>query len=146
MKKLFLYLTFILLTIFSACNKQEIEDNLIPVNQDQPTLSAQDAANVQDHTIATNDFLTSDFTIDNENGQVDESEKLLLTNKSVNAVSYEWDFGNGNTSTEANPTYRYKIHGNYTVTLKATDALGNTQQTSQDIVVLCIFGGGNHDQ
>lgn len=145
MKKLFLYLTFISLVIFAACNKQEIEDNLIPVNQDQPTLSAQDAANVQDHTIATNDFLTSDFTIDNENGQVDESENLLLTNKSVNAVSYEWDFGNGNTSTEANPTYQYKIHGNYTVTLKTTDSKGNIQQASHDIEVLCVFGG-NHDQ
>lgn len=36
-------------------------------------------------------------------------------------VSYLWDFGDGNTSTEASPTYRYLALGEYTVTLTCTD-------------------------
>jgi len=40
--------------------------------------------------------------------------------------SYEWDFGDGNTSDEKNPTHIYTDAGNYTVTLTATDDTGNT--------------------
>ena len=40
--------------------------------------------------------------------------------------TYEWDFGDGNTSTEANPRHSYKSDGDYTVTLKVTDDRGGT--------------------
>ncbi len=40
--------------------------------------------------------------------------------------SYEWDFGDGDTSTEEAPVYSYKTDGTYTVTLKVTDDRGNT--------------------
>jgi parallel beta-helix repeat protein len=36
-------------------------------------------------------------------------------------VSYEWDFGDGNSSTEMNPTHTYAQDGTYTVTLNVTD-------------------------
>jgi PKD repeat protein len=90
--------------------------------------------------------LKADFTINNSNGEVDENELLLITNLSENAVSYEWDFGNGKTSTEKDPVHTYPIHGPYTVTLKVTDADGNVEITSHEINVLCIFGGGSHDE
>ncbi len=32
-------------------------------------------------------------------------------------ISYHWDFGDGNTSTQQNPSYTYSTVGNYTVTL-----------------------------
>ena len=86
------------------------------------------------------------FTIDNDKGEVFENEALLLTNNSLNAVSYHWDFGNGDTSTKVNPAYKYDMHGSYTVTLTITDAIGNVRQSSQEILVLCVFGGGDHDQ
>jgi hypothetical protein len=38
--------------------------------------------------------------------------------------SFEWDFGDGNTSTEEAPRYSYKAEGTYTVTLKVTDDEG----------------------
>ena len=44
---------------------------------------------------------------------------VTFANTSVKADSYAWDFGDGGTSTEANPTHRYDRSGNYTVTLKA---------------------------
>lgn len=42
-----------------------------------------------------------------------------FTNGSVNAETYEWDFGDGSTSSEANPRHVYSHSGNYAVVLKA---------------------------
>ncbi|NUQ24007.1 MAG: peptidylprolyl isomerase [Saprospiraceae bacterium] len=44
---------------------------------------------------------------------------VQFTNQSEKAETYEWDFGDGNKSTEASPTHRYLSSGNYTVKLKA---------------------------
>jgi hypothetical protein len=35
---------------------------------------------------------------------------------------YHWNFGDGNSSSEQNPTYSYNAKGNYTVILSVTDA------------------------
>lgn len=40
------------------------------------------------------------------------------------AVGWQWDFGDGNTSTAQNPTHTYIAYGNFTVTLIATNASG----------------------
>lgn len=52
-----------------------------------------------------------------------------------NIVSYEWDFGDGTNSTEANPTHIYSAVGNHTVTLTVTDDHGgkNTDSTYVNI-------------
>lgn len=58
---------------------------------------------------------------------------LTFTNKSIEATSYEWDFGNGETSTEKDPAVVYNEPGAYTVSLKAT---GNTVNTrTEDILI-----------
>jgi len=51
--------------------------------------------------------------------------EYTFTNTSTSAVSYEWDFGDGNTSTEKSPTHVYASGGDYTVTLTATNVAGN---------------------
>lgn len=43
---------------------------------------------------------------------------------SGNPTSWLWDFGNGNTSTQANPSAQYSTPGNYTVKLRVTNAQG----------------------
>ena len=42
--------------------------------------------------------------------------------------SYEWDFGDGETSTEGAPTHTYHDDGTYTVLLKLKDDQGNTTE------------------
>ena len=59
--------------------------------------------------------------------------EYTFTNSSTNAVSYEWDFGDGNTSTEVSPTHVYATPDKYTVTLTATSAEGKTASLSKTI-------------
>jgi len=49
---------------------------------------------------------------------------VQFQNLSLNAVSYVWDFGNGNSSSAVNPNYVYQNPGNYTVTLTAYNSTG----------------------
>ncbi|MBD1557669.1 M6 family metalloprotease domain-containing protein [Vibrio sp. S9_S30] len=51
-------------------------------------------------------------------------------------VSYLWDFGNGQTSTEANPSWRYSKAGEYTVVLTVTDDQGATASHSETIEIV----------
>ena len=145
MKKTFILPALILLAIFTACNKQEVEKDLVPDNQKFSSLTIDYATYSHDDDNTVNTGIAN-FSIDNEDNSVYEKDPLLLTNSSANAVSYKWDFGNGDTSTEAHPTYKYQIHGSYTVTLTITDAYGNTQQASDEVMVHCLFGGGDHDR
>ncbi len=46
---------------------------------------------------------------------------VQFTNQSSNADSYLWDFGDGQSSTEANPTHVYASTGNFPVKLTATN-------------------------
>jgi choice-of-anchor B domain-containing protein len=47
-----------------------------------------------------------------------------FTNNSAGALTYSWDFGDGNTSTVANPSHTYTANGAYEVTLEATNECG----------------------
>ncbi len=49
-----------------------------------------------------------------------------FTDISTNAINYNWDFGDGNTSTQQNPTHTYTTTGNYDVTLIVTNRDGCT--------------------
>lgn len=50
-------------------------------------------------------------------------------------LTYAWDFGDGGTSTAANPTYTYKKNGTYTATLTAEDPTGRTGSASVHVTV-----------
>ncbi len=62
--------------------------------------------------------------------------------------SYAWDFGDGKTSTNDQPSYAYKNTGTYTVSLKVTDDRGNTVTLKRDdyITVLSGWQAGNTAQ
>ena len=47
--------------------------------------------------------------------------------------SYQWDFGDGDTSTQADPNHTFATAGTYTVSLKVTDAGGLSDTMTQTI-------------
>ncbi len=49
---------------------------------------------------------------------------IQFINQSTGANSYNWSFGNGNTSTEENPTVSFAAPGTYSVTLNAINTAG----------------------
>ena len=63
----------------------------------------------------------------------------------ISPYSYEWDFGDGSTSTEVAPTHAYKSDGSYNVTLKVTDDKGQiaSKERKNYIEVLPGWSGGN---
>ncbi|MGX1930599.1 PKD domain-containing protein [Flagellimonas sp. 2504JD4-2] len=62
--------------------------------------------------------------------------EYTFTNSSTGAVSYDWDFGDGNTSTEESPTHVYADADTYTVTLVATNESGLSTTLEQSIEIL----------
>ncbi len=44
-------------------------------------------------------------------------EQVSLSNTSTNATSYQWDFGDGQSSTEQNPQHTFAKQGNYQIKL-----------------------------
>ncbi len=59
---------------------------------------------------------------------------VLFDNKSKDATSFSWDFGDGTTSTETNPTKSYNVGGTYTVKLTAKGK-GGTASTSKQLLI-----------
>lgn len=73
------------------------------------------------------------FTVNKTSAMVGET--ITFTNKSVDASTYEWNFGDGGaTVANENPTYSYNEVGVYTVTLKAIGE-GGTSTSSIDITI-----------
>ena len=65
-----------------------------------------------------------------------------FTNTSVNALSYDWDFGDGTAhSTEINPVHTYANYGTFTVTLTAIGACSNDYKSE----VLTLVEGINEN-
>ena len=90
--------------VIVSCNSQETYSNP-PVYDDEPT---------------------ANFSF-----KVEQPLKVILTNKSYDAKSYKWDFGDGTTSIEKDPIHRYSKKGVYNITLTAkngskTDAFSST--------------------
>ena len=89
-KWLFAALALTGMLFYSACNGDD------PEPTDDPIASFQ-------YEISADNFL-----------------EVVFANFSQYADSYSWDFGDGNTSTEENPTHVYAAAGTYTVVLTAT--------------------------
>lgn len=69
---------------------------------------------------------------------------VSLSNNSSSGV-YSWDFGDGNTSNDKNPTYSYSSEGNFKVCLTVTNSCGEDKQcedielfASSDAVLLDV--------
>ncbi|MBL7906022.1 MAG: PKD domain-containing protein [Bacteroidales bacterium] len=94
MKKILIYITLLLpVLMLSGCEEYE--------------LGNPPASTVADFT----------YTVSND-GYI--PCEVSFSNRSLNAAAYSWDFGDGRTSTDANPVITYETPGLYTVTLTCT--------------------------
>jgi PKD repeat protein len=53
-----------------------------------------------------------------------------------NPTSWDWDFGDGGTSTAQNPSHTYTMAGTYTVALTATNTCGSDTETKVDYITV----------
>ncbi len=73
---------------------------------------------------------TADFTVDNECFY----DALNFNDQSSTSVDqWEWDFGDGNTSNQQNPSHQYASAGTYTVELIVNTASGCADTTELDV-------------
>ncbi len=74
-------------------------------------------------TITVNTKPVVDFTT-NDSASCKAPFTVQFTDLSVGATSWFWDFGDGNTSTQQNPSHTYNALGDYTVSLTVTTTVG----------------------
>ncbi|MHB8401073.1 MAG: PKD domain-containing protein, partial [Bacteroidia bacterium] len=94
------------------------------------SLSATDAQGCKDSTtrvVTVNQSPSVAFTADTIACSVPFA--VTFTNNSTGASTYQWVFGDGNTSVSTNPMNTYTVSGTYTVSLIATNNAGTCSDT-----------------
>ena len=81
---------------------------------------------------------TSSFVV------IDSCLQVQFENSSENASSYDWDFGDGNSSQDEFPTHVYDIAGTYSVNLTTTNDFGSNDFATEVTVGDC--GTGIYEQ
>jgi hypothetical protein len=78
-------------------------------------------------------------------GRIDQSIDFSSdqsTDLENNIISYHWDFGDGTTSTETNPSHTYADKGMYKIVLTVTDEHGKTD-TDEGVAFVDLWEAGN---
>lgn len=105
-----------------------VRKDFFGVNRDnQPDIGAHEYVGV---TIE----LTANFSIGPGQGSGHLPHTVDFVDKSMSTqpiVSRTWNFGDGETSTETNPSHTYNNAGSFDVSLTITDDLGNTHTAKQ---------------
>ncbi|EAY25522.1 S8 family serine peptidase [Microscilla marina] len=70
------------------------------------------------------------------------NDTLSFKNTNTAVVAYQWDFGNGHTSAEANPLQLFTTVGNYTVNLTTTHSNGCKTISTKNLTVINSFTVG----
>ena len=90
-----------------------------------------------DYITVTTPAPVADFS-----GTPTSGNKPLLVNftdESTGEVStWSWDFGDGNSSNEQNPSHTYETQGTYTVALTVTGPGGNDTETKTDYITVTV--------
>jgi len=84
-------------------------------------------------TLTVNNRPGANFSVPQE---VCIESPVFFANASCNEETYLWNFGDGNTSTDPNPSHLYANPGNYNVSLTVTNNCGSDTETRTIRVVL----------
>ena len=76
--------------------------------------------------------IISDFTTNTTNGTAPLT--VQFNDTSTNATNWNWDFGDGTTSTEQNPTHTYNTPGTYTIKLTVTGPGGSDEKIKTNYI------------
>ncbi|MEM7069361.1 MAG: PQQ-dependent sugar dehydrogenase [Pseudomonadota bacterium] len=89
------------------------------------------------NTAPTGSISASDPDLENPTAPYTVTFNADVVDAENDALTYLWDFGDGTTSTERDPTHTYSEKGQYRVSLVVEDAQGlqSTFTTSSDVVV-----------
>ncbi len=76
------------------------------------------------------------FSATQGEGLNDEWKTYSFSNQSSSATDFSWDFGDGNSSTDFEPSNTYSGEGTFAVSLTASDKLGVTSTYSESITIV----------
>ena len=96
----------------------------IPINEVANIKNAVKQVSFDNLTIWRDIKLDADVTFDY---QIGSNLEVTFTNNTTFADSYQWDFGDGTTSTEKSPKHTFTENGNYTVKLTVNRCQGVVQ-------------------
>jgi len=77
---------------------------------------------------------TCGFTANKAAGYAPMEVVFRDLSKGESISGWEWNFGDGGSSTAQSPTYTYRTPGTYTVSLKVTNDLGSTTSTRTGLI------------
>ncbi len=75
------------------------------------------------------------YTISRDTVDLRTNKEVQFTNQSTGAYQWEWNFGDGTSTAEANPSHRFDKAGEYMVTLKAYNGIGCADSLSKKMWV-----------
>lgn len=78
----------------------------------------------------------ADFSADSTTVTLRDAEVSFTDSTTFEPTSWAWDFGDGATSTQQNPTHTYTALGTYTVSLIATNVYGTDTETKTNYMVV----------
>ena len=76
------------------------------------------------------------FSYTQGSGPEDQWKTYTFANQSTSATTYAWNFGDGNTGDGTDEENTYTGEGTFTVTLTASDALGQESNYSEEITIV----------
>jgi PKD repeat protein len=91
-------------------------------------ISLSDTINVTVNPKPKSDFLTS--------GELKVYTPITFSDHSANAVTWFWDFGDGQSSSDQNPTHSYTVIKSYSVKLTVTGSDGCADTKANSISVI----------
>ncbi len=83
--------------------------------------------------------LTADFSADPTFGVAPltvQFTDLSYATTGYELTSWAWDFGDGGSSSDQNPSHEYAVNGTYTVSLTVTDATGSDTKTAENFITV----------